>query len=372
MSNRFISLILSIFLIVNIQFAQEVNNQSLKDSKEINPILDSKFEILPILSYDSDAGFGYGTKIFFLNYLRSNESFDLVLFNSTQGERWYRVVFSIPDFELRQGKIYSLAFDLLIDYDKRINNSFFGVGNKSSFEDREHYTKEPFEINLTFSKGFSTYFIGQAGVRYKSIRNFHFSDDSRLINLSPKLNSATVRYVSIFTSWRYDTRNSFINPSYGLVLHSEIEYTPPSFLSNIAFTRFAYLTQYYTTFFLTDIILALRLGIQALSGSGLPVQVLLSIGGNNTLRGYPQDRYLDKSSAVFNAELRFPIFWRFGGLIGFDAGKVWSSIGAFDLNRWATNPTIGLRFYMDTFVVRADVGFGKETIGFYFNFGHLF
>jgi hypothetical protein len=27
---------------------------------------------------------------------------------------------------------------------------------------------------------------------------------------------------------------------------------------------------------------------------------------------------------------------------------------------------------MDTFVVRADIGFGKETTGFYLNFGQLF
>jgi len=27
---------------------------------------------------------------------------------------------------------------------------------------------------------------------------------------------------------------------------------------------------------------------------------------------------------------------------------------------------------MDTFVVRADMGFGKDTTGFFFNFGHIF
>jgi hypothetical protein len=36
------------------------------------------------------------------------------------------------------------------------------------------------------------------------------------------------------------------------------------------------------------------------------------------------------------------------------------------------NSLVGLRFSMDTFVVRADLGFGKETTGFYLNFGHLF
>jgi hemolysin activation/secretion protein len=119
-------------------------------------------------------------------------------------------------------------------------------------------------------------------------------------------------------------------------------------------------------------VLALRFGIQSLGGEDLPVQVLLPVGGNNTLRGYPQDRFLGKTSAVFNAELRFPILWRIGGVVGFDAGKVWNSLGEIDLTRWATNPTIGLRLYMKHFLVRFDIGFGKNSTGMYFNFGHIF
>jgi hemolysin activation/secretion protein len=124
--------------------------------------------------------------------------------------------------------------------------------------------------------------------------------------------------------------------------------------------------------FIPKTVLALRVGVQGLMGSDLPVQVLMPIGGSTTLRGSPQDRYLDKVAAVANTEVRFPIFWRFGGVAGFDFGKVWSELKDFDLRRWAVNPVAGLRFYMNTFVVRCDVGFGKETTGLYFNFGHVF
>ena len=90
------------------------------------------------------------------------------------------------------------------------------------------------------------------------------------------------------------------------------------------------------------------------------------------MRGFPQDRFLDKISAVSNAEFRIPIFWRFGGVVGIDAGKVWKKLSEFDLNNWATNGVVGLRLFMDTFVVRLDVGFSKETTGFYLNFGQVF
>ncbi|HLF20252.1 MAG TPA: endonuclease/exonuclease/phosphatase family protein, partial [Bacteroidota bacterium] len=146
------------------------------------------FEPLPILSYDTDVGFGYGAKAFFLNQLGLAESFDAVLFNSTKGERWYRLVFSLPDFELRQGKTYSLAFDLLIDYDKWITNSFFGIGNQSKCKDREMYTREPLEVTATFSRGFSEQSVGQASLRFKAVRNYNFDTTSTLMNLAPTLN----------------------------------------------------------------------------------------------------------------------------------------------------------------------------------------
>jgi hypothetical protein len=37
-----------------------------------------------------------------------------------------------------------------------------------------------------------------------------------------------------------------------------------------------------------------------------------------------------------------------------------------------TNYVCGLRYYMDTFIVRLDVGLSDETTGLYLNFGHIF
>ncbi|MEN8193921.1 MAG: BamA/TamA family outer membrane protein [Bacteroidota bacterium] len=378
------TVIISLIILQNLfsQDYQKTNNEgsnshslqtdTLKTSNKVQQLKNSDFEIFPILSYDTDIGFGYGLKSFFLNFLGINESFDLVLFNSTKGERWYRFVFSIPDFELRQGKVYPYSLDLVVDYDKWINNSFFGVGNNSSFSDREYYTREPFEISVVFSRGFTERFVGQVGVKYLSIKNHNFSNGSNLSVLPPDLNKETAIYNSININFRFDSRNSYINPSQGLVLESEAEFAPSILLSNVAFNRYGGSIQYYTLIFLPEIVFASRFVFQALSGENLPVQVLLSIGGNRTLRGYVQDRFLDKVSALFNTEIRFPIYWRFGGIVGFDAGKVWSDIGKFDLMNWATNPVFGLRFNMDNFIVRADIGISKETTGFYFNFGHLF
>lgn len=342
------------------------------NSNEAPPADESKFEFFPIIMWDSDIGFGYGLKMFYLNPLKLDESFDIVLFNSSKGERWYRFVFSLPDFERRQGKNYPLAFDLVVDYDKWVKNSFFGIGNRSKFEDREYYTREPFEISIVFSRGFSSSLVGQVGFRYKTVGNFNFEEDSRLLNTRPALNRSRATFTSFFLNLGYDTRDRFIHPTRGLVLQGEAEFAVKSGLANVGFRRISSRLQYYSILIYPKTIMAFRLEIQGLFGGHLPVQVLLPLGGSKTLRGYPQDRFLGKISAVFNAELRFPISRRLGGVVGVDGGKVWNSLSEIDSTRWALNPTIGLRFYMHNFLVRFDIGFGKESTGVFFNFGHIF
>ena len=352
-----------VFLLIsfNVIFSQ---NSSPKD--------ESKIDGLPILMYDTDIGFGYGAKVFLLNQLKLSESFDFILFNSTKGERWYRFVFSLQDFELRQGKIYPWAFDLVVDYDKMIKNNFFGIGNLAKYESQEKYTKEPLEISFNFSRGFTESFVGQISIKYKSIKNYNFDEAGNMKYLSTIQNPAEAYYSSATASLRYDTRNSFINPSNGFVLSGDIESATKSFGSNISFFKWTALFQFYSTVWYPKIVFAFRLITENISGKDLPIQLLLPIGGTKTLRGSPVDRFLDKSSFLINTELRFPIYKRLGGLLAVDAGKVFPSFSKLDLKNWRANPTLGLRFYMDTFIVRVDLGLGNETTGFYFNFGHLF
>ena len=361
-------------LLTNISLDNTIQN-SPKDYSTLTDLDETTLEPLPIISYDTDVGLGYGAKAFFLNHLGLNESFDLVLFNSTKGERWYRFVFSIPDFELRQGKIYPFSLDILVDYDKWIKNSYFGIGNDSKFEDREYYTREPIELSLTASRGFTQTLVGQLGVEFKSTRNFNFeeSDEPKsLINLPHELNPKNAKYLSFFVNMRYDTRNSFINPSHGIVVQAEGELSPNFSFTNVSFNRLGLMLQSYSKLFYPTTILALRFNFQNAYGDKIPIQNLLSLGGNQTLRGYPQDRFLDKIAAAANAELRFPIYWRFGGVAGIDLGRVWNKNSEIGFTGWHMNPNFGLRFYFETFIVRLDVGMSSETTGFYFNFGHIF
>jgi len=336
----------------------------------------SRIDPLPIAMYDTDIGFGYGAKVFFLNTLNRRESFDLIAFNSTGGECWYKLVFSVPDFELRQGTVYPFSLDLSLEYDTYMQNRFFGIGSGSRFSDEERYTKEIVECKLTFSRGLTPQLVGQAGLRYRTVRNDNFEDDSLFYSLHPR-HRGRVTTAALFIAFRHDTRDSYINPSRGIVLQAEIDHVPHLSINDVAVTRYSAQVQYFRPLFTPEVIFACRAIGQDLEGSDLPVHVLLPIGGVHTMRGMAQDRFLDSASALVNAEVRFPLIWRLGGVVGYDTGKVWNMSTKFDLHDWARNVAVGLRCYLETFVVRFDIGFGRDAFGekntgFYFNFGHLF
>lgn len=340
-----------------------------QDVDSLTTLSTSTVEFLPIVSYDTDTGLGYGAKIFLLNSAGNKESFDLTLFNSTKGERWYRFVFSYPDIELRQGTRYDYAIDIIIDYDKWIKNSFFGIGNTSQFAQREYYTREPMEITIALSRGFSSTVVGRIGVSAKKVWNSNIPSSSTLLNFTSS--SSAVGFIA---SFRYDSRNSAINPSLGTVFQGEAQTFPRWYFSGAEFSQLGVAVHYYKEILASNMIFAARVIVNQLLGTNIPVHHLLSVGGNHTLRGAPQDRYLDRASLVCNGEFRLPLIWRFGVVAGFDAGSVWNSL--LDMKAqsavWNMNSVIGMRLYMDTFIVRADAGFGKESTGFYLNFGHLF
>ena len=119
----------------------------------------------------------------------------------------------------------------------------------------------------------------------------------------------------------------------------------------MSFNRYVVALQYYRTVWYPRTVLATRLYLQSWDGKDLLFQILNSLGGGQTLRGFSQDRIMDKGSILVNSELRFPIYARLGGIAGVDAGRVFSSIETIGINNWKINPMIGLRYIMDNFVV---------------------
>ena len=346
-------MILKIYKMIFISFVAfflqlQTNAQTDSLSKPI-----SEWEIFPIINYDSDAGFGYGGKGFIYNLLGFKESFDVTLYNSIKGERWYRVVFSTPDIQRRQGTKYPLAFDLTFDYDKWISYKFYSTNYSyqtgTQTNTSENYIREPIELTAMFSRGFAKDFVAELGARFKSISCYNFNSTGLLQYRTP----TKAKYVSLIFNFRWDTRTNFINPLNGFVLEIDNEYAPNLLKPGDSFYKVGILSQFYLTVFRPNYVLANRIILQTITDVNYKLQ--LPLGGNNTVRGLPQDRYLSTSTALINTEFRFPIWRRLGGIAGLDMGSISSASYDYyvDLDPgWIVNPVLGLRFYMDNFVVR--------------------
>jgi len=339
----------------------------------------ANFEILPIANYDSDVGFGYGAKAFLFDLLDLKESFDLILYNSTKGERWYRFVFSLEDFESRQGTEYPLALDVIQDFDKFKSYKYYGIENYTNFDKTQNYeiyTREQLELTAMLSRGFSKNIVVEAGISFKVFNSFNFEPNGLLFNTPSEFNRRKIKYHSLRLNGRYDTRNSFINPSDGIVVLLETESALESGISNLSFVKGGINFQNYLSVLSPEIIWASRVLVQTIFSTDVPFQIQLPVGGNRTVRGLPQDRYLSSTTIVLNNEIRFPIWWRFGGIIGLDIGATGSETDYEFYNDkpsgWLFSPAAGLRFYMDNFIVRLDIGMTKDYTGIYFNFGHMF
>jgi hypothetical protein len=327
-----------------------------------------KFEYFPFAMYDTDVGIGAGGNVVLRGAFGARERFELLLFASSKGERLLRLGFSLEDEELRQGTVHNLALDLLLDYDKMIQSNYFGVGSFSRFEDREILVHEPLLLQATVSRGFTPALVGGLRLRFKRMWSYGFEENSRLRERADNATTSDITSLSLLL--RHDTRNSTLHTSNGQALLAEIEHCAPLTTHGRTWTRAAATAQFYRP--AGDAVLALRIMTQQIFSDDAPVQHMHAVGGNRTLRGQPENRFLDLSSAVCNLECRIPLFRRFGLMLGVDAATVASTLDRITHARWSVTPVAGLRFAFDTFIVRGDVGWSPDALGVYLNIGQVF
>jgi hypothetical protein len=91
----------------------------------------------------------------------------------------------------------------------------------------------------------------------------------------------------------------------------------------------------------------------------LPLYLMPSLGGANTLRSYADYRFHDRAMAVANAEVRLAIFEHVDAALFGDAGNVAARASALNLDN--TSLGVGLRLHTErATIARLDVAHGAE------------
>lgn len=148
--------------------------------------------------------------------------------------------------------------------------------------------------------------------------------------------------------------------------------------------RTAFGSEYNYDFFQTDVryykttknklTFAFQARTEAKTGD-VPVQSLSELGGDFFMRGTYRGRYRDNILLDSQLELRFPIYWIFGGVIFNSVGQVAHNYGDFTFKGIHYNYGLGLRVQVDSknnVNLRFDYALSSDQHYFLINFAEAF
>ncbi len=165
----------------------------------------------------------------------------------------------------------------------------------------------------------------------------------------------------------YDDRDNVINTYKGRLAEVSSYFYSPVLGSTFAFNYLNILYQQFWQLKYKHVIASqtrLRYGF-----GNIPFLDMSTVGNDDLLRGYPKNRFRDKSFIGTQVEYRFPLFWRFGGVAFAGAGDVFSKTSDLDIRLLKYSVGGGLRFMInpaERLNVRLDYGYGREGGYFYF------
>jgi outer membrane protein assembly factor BamA len=116
-------------------------------------------------------------------------------------------------------------------------------------------------------------------------------------------------------------------------------------------------------------------------GDRVPFLEQSILGGENTLRGYGRNRFIDNSFMLCNLEERIRLFrWEVFGITAdwemapfLDAGAVMESVSKAKGANFEFNPGVGIRAVVrPNFIGRLDMGFGKDGPALFVGLGYPF
>jgi outer membrane protein assembly factor BamA len=194
----------------------------------------------------------------------------------------------------------------------------------------------------------------------------------------------------------YDTRDFAPDPNSGVFVDSVGHWSAKGFGSYANYLRWTTAARIYVSPFpkLTDLVLAGRV-LYSIQSAAVPFFTMntlamaggtddftdqTGLGGERTLRGYRQDRFIGLVDAAASAEMRwtfvkFPLLRQYFSIQiapFVDTGRVFDSV-ALSLDDWKVAGGAGLRVgWNRSTIVMFDYGRSSEGDGFYIDFGMPF
>ncbi|MFO0705779.1 MAG: BamA/TamA family outer membrane protein [Nitrospira sp.] len=281
-----------------------------------------------------------------------------------------KVVFSYTDPAFSNGR-YFLQFGG--SFFKNATSRFFGVGQDTVEGSETNYTAREFRANWRF--GVYANEVTQIAVsqRFRDVQLQRGATD--LPFTGERFGEVDgVRGESIIVghraSFHYDTRNNLVTPTDGMAVTAYTELN-----QNVrngdhpVYSRYELEVKKLFPSESKRAILVVRADLQATIGTQVPFFEQSSLGGQNNLRGYGVDRFIDKHLLALSVEERIHVArTRLAGVIAdfeiapfVDTGQVFSNYKDVSFKDYRVTPGLGIRGIVRPNVVgRLDYGFSRE------------
>ena len=254
----------------------------------------------------------------------------------------------------------------------RAPSDFYGIGPDSDLDDAEVYTSFTIDMEAAFLFRVDRNLYAGPVVNW-IYQDIVETDDGGILDTRNLTGDDRVRSVGAGARVEWDTREPQLYPFSGHLLRVSTVGHPGGIGSHRGYTA---VSLDYRQFFNPwgEHVFALQ-GRTDVAIGDTPLHFLPYLGGSAAMRGYPEGRYRDDIAVQGQLEYRFPVVWRFGGVVFGAAGQVASSIAEIDLSGLPLAGGIGLRFAVnpeENINIRIDLAFTREGPGFYVNLREAF
>ncbi len=325
-----------------------------------------KYLVAPMLIHNSIVGTRGAINLF--RYEPGGREIRFIASYSERIER--KVVFSYADPAFSQGR-YSLNFGA--SYFKNATSRFFGLGETTLQSDETNYTAVEGRANWRFGVYANEVTQIAVGQRFRAVQlqqgatSLPFTGD--VFPTVPGVEGQTYILGNRATFY-YDTRNNLVSPTDGMAVTAYAELNQNfSNGDHPIYSRYELEVKKLFSSESKRAILVVRGDLQATIGKQVPFFEQSSLGGQNNLRGFGVDRFIDMNLVALSVEERIHLArTKVAGVSAdfeiapfLDTGQIFNDFKNVSFKDYRMTPGVGFRGIVRPNVVgRVDYGYSRE------------
>lgn len=271
------------------------------------------------------------------------------------------------------------------------SSRFFGFQAKSSADQETNYTNREITYNLSATWFLGRHYYLELGHRFRSV-SIGKGAISSVPAITDKFSPQDVAGIDGFTtsapriSLIYSTYDNKTLPTYGGYARITFEPTIKALGGAENYRHYEVELKGYVPLddqkrFISVFRLMYNQTLGDTNNNKVPFLEQSILGGENTLRGYGRNRFIDNSFLLLNLEERIRLFrweifnvtadWEVAPFI--DLGAVMENFAKANTNSFEFNPGIGFRATVRPNIVgRVDIGIGRDGPAVYVGLGYPF